>query len=149
MKKFFLIIAALLFANSAQAETITTTPVTLNNITGVLGVSKGGSCGNGTIRAATTDDTFVVGDCGNLVTIGSTAPVSETIPPDSSVSFPTLSQINIMTIGTSTSTIVAGSGVTLRFQGSAVSYVTFMYPYAIATLIKIGENEWKIAGEVE
>lgn len=145
MKKLFLIIAVLLFTGSAHAERITATPLTLNNITGVLSVDHGGTSGTGAIRTATTDDTLVIGDSGNLVELNSSSAITITVPPNSSVAFPVGVQINVFQYGSGAASIVAGSGVTIR----KLSSLNFVGQWSRVVLTKIGSDEWLADGALQ
>jgi len=68
-----------------------------------------------------------------------------TVPPNGTIAFPVGTQIPIRQVGAGQTTIVEGMGVTvntaetlkLRAQGSS------------ASLIKVGTNEWDLAGDLE
>jgi hypothetical protein len=68
-----------------------------------------------------------------------------TIPPNSAVTFSIGSQITISQYGTGQTTIVAGLGVTLRSSGS---FLKLAAQYSMATLMKVGTNEWYVVGQL-
>ena len=65
-----------------------------------------------------------------------------TIPPNSSVAFPTGTQIDIMRIGSSTATVAPGSGVTL----GSVNGTSTVSQYGMAHLVKLATDTWYLAG---
>ena len=69
-----------------------------------------------------------------------------TVPPNSSVAFTTGSQILVAQYGAGQVTIVAGSGVTLRSDGSKLKIKS---QYSAATLVKIGLDEWMVFGNLD
>jgi hypothetical protein len=68
-----------------------------------------------------------------------------TVPPNSAVTFSIGSQITISQYGTGQTTIVAGLGVTLRSSGS---FLKLAAQYSMATLMKVGTNEWYVVGQL-
>jgi hypothetical protein len=88
--------------------------------------------------------TLALTDAGNLVEITGAATV--TVPPNSSVAFPTGSQILVVRATASAVDIAAGSGVTIN---SANSYLDLNYQYSSATLIKRDTNEWYLFGDLK
>lgn len=87
------------------------------------------------INARTADYTLVLADAGKLVTMttGSTGTQYVTIPPASSVAFPTGTHVDVARLGTGPVTITGATGVTvhatpgqkLRAQYSAASCVLY------------------------
>jgi hypothetical protein len=68
-----------------------------------------------------------------------------TVPPNSAVTFTIGSQISISQYGAGQTTIVAGLGVTLRSSGS---FLKLAAQYSMATLMKVGTNEWYVVGQL-
>jgi hypothetical protein len=68
-----------------------------------------------------------------------------TVPPNSAVTFSIGSQITISQYGTGQTTIVAGLGVTLRSSGN---FLKLAAQYSMATLMKVGTNEWYVVGQL-
>lgn len=68
-----------------------------------------------------------------------------TVPPNTDVAFPVGTQILISQYGAGQTSVVAGSGVTIRSASSALKLTT---QYACASLIKIGTNEWYLFGNI-
>jgi hypothetical protein len=66
-----------------------------------------------------------------------------TVPLNSSVAFPTGTEITIMQYGAGKTTIVATGGVTLRSRASLLSIGA---QYTGVTLLKVGTDEWYVIG---
>lgn len=99
---------------------------------------------NLTLNAQTgTTYTLVLADAHKLVTLSNASAITLTVPPNSSVAFETGDQVNLLQLGAGQVTVAAGSGVTLRAQGSKVK---LNGQYAIATLVKIASDEWVLVG---
>lgn len=95
--------------------------------------------------AATASFTLGAGDAGDLLEVNATSgTVTVTIPPDSTYSFPTGSQINLLAIGTATVTTAAGTGVTLN----GTPGLKLRAQWSSATLIKRGANTWVAIGDL-
>jgi hypothetical protein len=100
----------------------------------------------GTPNAQTgTTYTFILTDSATLVTFANASPITATIPANSSVAFPIGTQINILQIDAGQITVAASGGVTLRSEASRVKTRA---AYAMATIVKLGTNEWVIVGNV-
>ena len=97
-----------------------------------------------TLNAQTgTTYTLVLADAGKFVTQSNASGITTTIPPNSSVAFPIGTQVNLLQLGAGQVTVAAGSGVTIRSQGSKLK---LNGQYATATLVKIGTDEWVLLG---
>jgi len=68
-----------------------------------------------------------------------------TVPLNSSVAFPTGTEITIMQYGAGQTTIVATGGVTLR---SNTSWLKIGARYTGITLIKVATDEWYVIGNL-
>lgn len=68
-----------------------------------------------------------------------------TIPLNSSVAFPIGTQICIGQYGAGQTTIVATLGVTIRSSGGKLK---LSGQYSMATIIKIGSDEWILSGDI-
>ena len=100
----------------------------------------------GTPNAQTgTSYTFVLADSATLVTFNNGSAITATIPPNSSVAFPTGTQINILQIGAGQVTVAGGAGVTLRSEASRIKTRA---AYAMATIVKLATDEWVVVGNV-
>jgi hypothetical protein len=91
-----------------------------------------------------TTYTFVLGDASALVRGTSASPQTYTLPPNSSVAFPTGTEISIMRYGAGTLTIAGGSGVTVR----TTSTFTARAQYSIIGALKIAADEWVVTGDL-
>jgi hypothetical protein len=88
--------------------------------------------------------TLTLSDRGNLVEITSAGTV--TVPLNSSVAFPTGSQILVVRGTTGAVDIGATSGVTLN---SANGFKNLNYQYSSATLLKSGSDTWYLFGDLK
>jgi hypothetical protein len=93
----------------------------------------------------TASYTLVLSDADKLVEMNVGSANNLTIPLNSSVAFPTGTQILLAQYGAGQTTIVATSGVTVRSNGGKLK---LNVQYSGATLIKIAENEWYCFGDL-
>lgn len=99
-----------------------------------------------TINAQTgTTYTLALTDQVKLVSCSNAAAITLTVPPNSTVAFPVGSQVILYQAGAGQVTITAGAGVTIRSNGAKLKLTG---QYAVATLIKIGTDEWIAAGNL-
>jgi hypothetical protein len=92
---------------------------------------------------ATTSYTLAQSDAYGL--INATTGMTITVPPFSTAAFPTGSQVLIYRSAISAVAITAGSGVTINAPGGADEVAA---QYSIATLLKLGTNEWVLGGDI-
>ena len=98
---------------------------------------------NMTLNAQTgTTYTLVLTDAHKLVTLSNASAITLTVPTNSSVAFEIGDQVNLLQLGAGQVT-VSGSGVTFRSEGSKLK---LKGQYAMATLVKIGTDEWVLLG---
>jgi hypothetical protein len=93
----------------------------------------------------TASYTLVLSDADKLVEMNVGSANNLTIPLNSSVAFPTGTQILLAQYGAGQTTIVATSGVTVRSNGGKLK---LNVQYSGATLIKIGTDEWYCFGDI-
>jgi hypothetical protein len=93
----------------------------------------------------TASYTLVLSDAGKLVEMNVSSANNLTVPPNSSVAFPTGTQILVVQLGTGTTTIVAGSGVSLR---SKDSNLVINGRYVGVTLVKRNTDDWWVLGDL-
>jgi hypothetical protein len=93
----------------------------------------------------TASYTLVLSDADKLVEMNVGSANNLTIPLNSSVAFPTGTQILLAQYGAGQTTVVATSGVTVRSNGGKLK---LNVQYSGATLIKIAENEWYLFGDI-
>lgn len=98
-----------------------------------------------TLNARTTNYTLALTDAGKLVTLGTAAAGTVTVPPNSSVAFANGAAIAVAQTGAGQVTIAAGSGVTINSYGSAVKLAG---QYAAAQLYKTDTNTWLLTGNI-
>jgi hypothetical protein len=89
--------------------------------------------------------TFALADAQTQVQSTSASAVNFTVPPNSSVSFPVDSWIEVLQYGAGQVTIVAGAGVTLD---EPAGLVHTHQQYSAIRLHKIATNEWVLSGDL-
>jgi hypothetical protein len=115
------------------------------NITGSLSVN-GNTIGTTRVfNRQTTNYTLALSDSGKILEMNSGSVNTVTVPPSSSVDFPTGSYVDIVQYGAGQTSFVTGSGVTIR---STNSWLKINARYGASTLIKIGGNEWYLFGNL-
>jgi hypothetical protein len=98
-----------------------------------------------TTNRQTASYTLVLSDADKLVETNVASANNLTVPLNSSVAFPTGTQILLAQYGAGQTTVVATSGVTIRSNGGKLK---LNVQYSGATLIKIAENEWYLFGDI-
>ena len=99
-----------------------------------------------TLNAQTgTTYTLVLADDSKLITYNNASPITVTVPLNSSVAFPTGTQIHGIQIGAGQVTVNGAVGVTVSGIGSRESRVQF----SAFTLIKVATDAWYIIGDIE
>lgn len=96
-----------------------------------------------TANRQTASYTLVLSDKDKIVEMNVATANDLTVPSNSSVAFDIGTQVIVSQYGAGQTTIVAGSGVTLR---SDTSKLKIAAQYGAATLIKIATDEWYIIG---
>lgn len=92
-----------------------------------------------------TTYTLVLSDLAKLVTLSNASAITLTVPPESSVNFPTGTQILFYQGDAGQVTITAGSGVTIRSEGSKLK---ISGQYGVAGILKIASDEWVAFGNL-
>lgn len=87
--------------------------------------------------------TLVGGDTGKLIKMDNAAANTLTVPPNSSVAFAIGTTISVVQYGAGTTTLTAGSGVTIYAYNSALS---ISGQYGQAVLTKCATDLWIAAG---
>jgi len=123
------------------------------NIDGTLGVT-GNTTLDGTavvkqglpiIDESGTSKTLALSDNGGYIVTSNGSAVTITVPPNSSVAFPTGAEIVVFQSGAGQVTFAAGAGVTIRSKDSNLKISA---QYAAATLKKVATDEWHLLGDL-
>jgi hypothetical protein len=99
---------------------------------------------------AQTNTTYapVLDDNGKLITLSNAAPVTVTIPLNSSVNYPVGAQLNLARYGAGTVTLQGSAGVTIVSTGATASIPLLRAQYSTATAIQTTINNWLIVGDI-
>jgi hypothetical protein len=93
------------------------------------------------------DYTLVLGDANKHIYKSNTTAYAWTIPPNSSVAFPTGTIITLVNAGSSGAiTVTRGSGVALILAGDGTDSNKTLAAYGLATILKVGTDTWFISG---
>ena len=105
------------------------------------------SVGNQSVENAQTGTTYtlVLTDAGKMVTMTNASANTLTVPPNSSVAFPTNTRIDIIQYGAGQTTIAAGSGVTIYSSGAKLKLTG---QYSGASLWKKASDTWVLVGDI-
>jgi hypothetical protein len=100
-----------------------------------------------TTATANTNYTLVRTDEGKMVEMNYNvdAPLTVTIPLNSSVPYPIGTEISIIQIGAGTTVITGSSGVTVN---SYLGYKTIGAQYGVASVVKRGTDSWYLFGNL-
>jgi hypothetical protein len=105
---------------------------------------------NAGINAQTgTTYTTVLADNGKLITQSNASSIVTTIPPNSSVDYPTGAQLTFARYGTGSLTIQGGSGVTIVSTAATASQPTLRARYSTCTAIQTSDNNWLVVGDIQ
>jgi hypothetical protein len=100
---------------------------------------------NQTVNAQTgTTYTLVLTDASKFVTLSNASAITLTVPPNSSVAYPTGTSIDLAQIGAGQVTVAPGSGVTVN----ATPGLKFRAQYAAASLVKYASDTWILVGDL-
>ena len=140
---------ALVSNSSGKVAVATTTSTELGYVNGVTSAIQT-QLDSKTSKLITTNRqtasyTLVLGDADKLVEMNVASANNLTVPPNSSVAFSTGTQILLAQYGAGQTTVVAGSGVTIRSNGAKLKLNA---QYSGATLIKIASDEWYLFGDI-
>lgn len=92
------------------------------------------------------DRTFLLTDAGKMIRLTGTTARTWTIPPVGSVGFPVGTVIIVRSVSSANLSIVRGSGVTLRVDGSAANANRTLIPFGKVALIHEETNVWTASG---
>jgi len=119
-------------ANTIETADIQDNAVTPAKIAGAVNAQTG------------TTYTLVIGDAFKTVTMSNASSNTLTIPPNSSVAFAVGDRIDVVMLGSGTTTITGGSGVTVN--GVSTGSGAIAAQYASASCLKIATNTWLLIG---
>ena len=97
------------------------------------------------IIESNTSRTLALTDTGNYIRCTSSSATTITIPPNSSVSFPTGAEIILFQAGSGQVTISPGGGVTLNSKNGNLKISA---QYAAATCKKVATDTWDVIGDL-
>jgi len=108
---------------------------------------KDDPAGDGLVAAnvQTASYTLVLDDAGKAVEMNVASANDLTVPPNSAVAFPVGTVIEVAQVGAGQTTVVAGSGVTVRTPETLV----LSGQWSTVSLRKRGTDDWLLAGDVE
>ena len=113
-----------------NANTITNLPVVSFNLT--LNAQTG------------TTYTPILTDANKLITLSNAAPITLTVPTNTSYAFATGTQIHLQQIGAGLVTVVGDTGVTVN----ATPGLNFRSQWSSATLVKTATDTWTLLGDL-
>jgi len=116
-----------------------------DNNTGAKLQVTGGISFQNQFNRRTASYTLVLTDQNKVVEMNVATANNLTVPTNASVAFPIGTEIAITQYGAGKTTVVASSGVTIRSAGALLSISA---QYAMATLLKVGNNEWYLVGSL-
>lgn len=132
------------------------------NVTGTLPVANGGTGATDAatartnlsaeplgavvgINTQTASYTLALTDVGKIVEMNVGSANNLTVPPNSSVAFAVNTRIDLVQYGAGQTTVVAGSGVTIRSSGGNLKMTR---QYSGGSLYKRGTDEWVLVGDI-
>jgi len=124
------------FATLAGSETLTNKTLTDPKINLAINAQTG------------TTYTFVLTDNGKVVTASNASSQTYTIPPTSSVAFPTGANFTVVRKGAGAVAFAQGAGVTINSTGATATAPTLRAQYSTATCIHEGSNVWYVVGDI-
>jgi hypothetical protein len=96
-------------------------------------------------RQTTANYTVSLSDVGKMVEMNNASANTVTVPTNANVSYVRGTKIDVVQYGAGQTTIAAASGVTLR---SANSWTKINARYGVASLVKVGTDEWYLFGNL-
>jgi hypothetical protein len=136
--------AAVLKANSASSDGVEWGAVALAEVTGLQVALDAKAAAAVAINSQAGSYTFVLADVGRAVHSTAAVGVTYTVPPSSSVAFPSGAVILVAQMGAGQVAVAAGAGVTVRTAAS----LTTRAQYSEISLRKIATDEWLLAGDL-
>lgn len=100
-----------------------------------------------TQNAQNADYTLVLSDANKHIYKSNTTAYAWTVPPNTSVAFPTGTTITLANAGSAGAiTVTRGSGVAIILAGDGTDSNKTLAAYGLATLLKVGTDTWFISG---
>jgi hypothetical protein len=140
-------------SNKTLSSPVLTTP-TIGSFTNATHTHTDATSGNTLTGAAIyygfntstgTAYTLVLTDAGKVLPVTNASANTVTVPPNSSVAFPTGSVVTLVQTGAGQTTIVAGAGVTIQSESSKLKLKA---QYATAGLLKTATDTWVAFGNL-
>ena len=103
------------------------------------------SNGRWNVATKTSNYTLTISDYHSHIRANKSSAISVTIPPNADVALKIGTELQVEQIGSGTTTIVAGTGVTIRAEVGLVLNAQ----YAVAKLVKVATNEWIAYGSLK
>lgn len=97
-------------------------------------------------NSQSVDYTLVLGDANKIIRLTGAVDKTFTVPPNSSVAYPTGTQIVFQQDGSGVLTLAAGVGVTIKSENS---WLKLAAQYAMASITKVDTNEWLLSGSLK
>jgi hypothetical protein len=97
------------------------------------------------VKTETANYTLVAGDAGAYIRMDVAGANTLTVPEEASVNFPVGTVVQVAQVGAGETTIVAGGASTINTPETLV----LRKQWAMASLIKVGADEWDIIGDLE
>lgn len=96
------------------------------------------------VHTASTAYVFVANEIDSLLQMTSSSSNTVTIQPESALNLPYGTRLDVEQNGIGTTTIVAGSGVTIN---NAYSSLQLRERYSVVSILKTGIDEWTVTGD--
>lgn len=136
--------AQVLRANSATTTGLEYATLAVADISGLQAALDAKATAAVAVNDQTGSYTLVLADAGRAVHSTSATGVTFTVPPNSSVAFPTGTVVLLTQMAAGQITVSPGSGVTMRTASSA----TTRAQYSEISLRKIATDTWLLAGDL-
>lgn len=97
------------------------------------------------VLSSSTSYPLILADSYKMISISNASAITVTVPANTSVAFPTGTQINLLQRGAGQITVAGAVGVTINSS----STLKLRAQWSAATLIKIDTNTWVLTGDIE
>jgi hypothetical protein len=92
-----------------------------------------------------TSFTLALSDLGAIIVVNAGAPVTVTIPPNSSVAWPSWARIDLIQYGAGQVSFVAGASVTIHSAGNKLKTNS---QWSGVSIVNVNPNEWVLIGDL-